>query len=431
MLTANLPIRNAIIAFWLLTFAFSLRAQTIQLDNSFGTGGKFTVDFAESGLRSSHAYSVALQPSGRIVVFGGQITGGQFGTASIATCGLTSGGVLDGGFGTAGKTLDMVNSEVRAIEPLPSGQVLRLIHSYASQSSTSILQRVNLNGFVDNSFAADLNVGAQASPVSVKARPDGRILVLLRGIGGDDSHWLVRLNANGSRDTSFGNNGVLLLNMGRLSRSAVIGLHPIDGDRVLLGGYLNTNHGPSGGNVVWAALLDGNGHLDRRFGLQGIFRMQFPFGLRIAKTLVQPDGKFVLIGNGRPVTTSQFLLVRLTRRGRPDVAFGQNGVAFGPNLSPGSHEVGYSGGLMSDGRIVVVGSHAATQTSPSSFAVGRFSAAGILESSAVTPFTPDQSSVPHDVLIQPDGKIVVAGYTRNPDASADGNLFAIARYTQQ
>ena len=90
----------------------------------------------------------------------------------------------------------------------------------------------------------------------------------------------------------------------------------------------------------------------------------------------------------------------------------------------------YSAALMSDGRIVAVGTYAATQTSVADFLVARFAPNGLRESYARTQFTQDQNSFANDVAIQPDGKLVVAGYTWNPDASADGNLFAIARYTQ-
>jgi hypothetical protein len=85
---------------------------------------------------------------------------------------------------------------------------------------------------------------------------------------------------------------------------------------------------------------------------------------------------------------------------------------------------------MNDGRIMVAGSYAASQSSPADFLVARFGTSGMLESHAITQFTPNQNSFAFDVFIQSDGKPIAVGYTRNPDVSADGNLFAIARYTQ-
>jgi uncharacterized delta-60 repeat protein len=270
-------------------------AQNIQLDPTFGVGGKVTVGFSDTGLRDSFGYRVFAQPSGRIVVVGGHLSGGQFGTLGIAACGLTSAGVLDAGFGNGGKTLEMNSSGVRVVQQLSNGQFLRL-NNAGSFPLTTVVNRLNSNGSVDSSFAANLNVGSDTTPVSMTTRSDGKIVVLLRGVGADDSQWLVRLNADGSRDASFGGNGVLLLNLRRLSRSAAIGLHVLPDNRILIGGYLSTSGAPSGGNVAWAALVDEMGNYDRRFGLQGVVRIPFVGGVRISKTLLQPDGKLLLIG---------------------------------------------------------------------------------------------------------------------------------------
>jgi uncharacterized delta-60 repeat protein len=414
-------------------FALAVRAQTLQLDPTFDSDGKLTVGFGETGLRSSYAYYVLGQPSGRVVVYGGHNIGGQFGSYGMATAGVTTAGALDMGFGTGGRILEMNGAvNVQAVESLPNGQSLRLLGvstlSFPSMSS-AVLQRLNLNGSIDGSFAANLDVNADVTPLALSIRADGKILVLLSGVGVDRSHWLVRLNASGSRDTSFGTNGVSLLDLRRLGNFAVVGAHLLADDRVLLGGYGSTTNAPQGGNVAWAVLLDKKGHFDRRFGLQGIYRLRFPYGIRVSKTQLQPDGKIVLIGHARPEGFSQLMLIRLTTRGRGDSGFGTNGLAIAPIISPGSFDVAHSGKLMVDGRIVVAGSYALTQFDRSNFLIARFSSSGVLESHAVTQFTPGFDTVAHDVFIQPDGKPVVIGYTRNPDESADGNLFAIARYT--
>src|SRR5687768_10775778 len=147
--------------FWFCVLALlcstSTLGQIIQLDQTFGAGGKVTLGFADTGQRSSTAYYVLSQASGQIVVYGGH-NSGQFGPFGIAACGLTSGGALDPGFGTAGKTLEMNGSEVRAMGRLSNGQFLRLMNVWAQSVSVG-LNRVNSNGSVDGSFVADLNVG--------------------------------------------------------------------------------------------------------------------------------------------------------------------------------------------------------------------------------------------------------------------------------
>src|SRR5687768_5311107 len=134
--------------FWFCILALlylpSTPAQVIQLDQTFGVGGKVTLGFADTGLRSSHAYYVLSQASGQTAVYGGH-NSGQFGPFGIAACGITQAGVLDAGFGIGGKTLEMNGSEVRAIKPISNGQVLRLINVW-SQSVSAGLNRLNSNG---------------------------------------------------------------------------------------------------------------------------------------------------------------------------------------------------------------------------------------------------------------------------------------------
>lgn len=414
--------------------ASAVNTQALQLDPTFDSDGKQTIGFGESGLRSSYAYYVLGQPSGRLVVYGSHNIGGQSGTYGIATAALTAAGALDAGFGTGGRILEMSDTvNVRAVESLPNGQSLRLLSVFTlsfPSTSSAVLHRLNVNGSADGLFVANLNVNADVIPLAMSTRSDGKILILLSGVGVDRSHWLVRLNANGSRDTSFGTNGVASLNLLRLGSFAPAGVHMLADDRVLIGGYGSTTGGPQGGSVAWAVLVDKKGHLDRRFGLQGVYRQRFPYGIRVSKTQLQPDGKIVLIGHAYPDGFSHLMLIRLTTRGRGDTGFGTNGISIAPTIGPGSFDVAHSGKLMSDGRIIIAGSYALTQFDRSEFLVARFSSSGVFESHAVTQFTPGFDTVAHDVFIQSDGKPVVVGYTRNPDTSADGNLFAIARYTQ-
>ena len=53
----------------------------------------------------------------------------------------------------------------------------------------------------------------------------------------------------------------------------------------------------------------------------------------------------------------------------------------------------------------------------------------MLEDNISFPFTPGQYALAYDVTLQPDGKLLVIGETKNPD-TATGSVFAIARLTE-
>jgi uncharacterized delta-60 repeat protein len=143
---------------------------------------------------------------------------------------------------------------------------------------------------------------------------------------------------------------------------------------------------------------------------------------------VQPDGKIVVAGHHQ----SGLLVMRYLSNGALDTTFGNSGKAIIPRP-----EVGFSvrGVALqpADGKIVVVGYTAGR----GDFAVTRLTATGALDtafgnqgfvttnfefgSSTDDEFATDRA---YAVLVQPDGKIVVAG-----EARIDGDYdFAVARY---
>ncbi|HTF05507.1 MAG TPA: delta-60 repeat domain-containing protein, partial [Bacteroidia bacterium] len=128
------------------------------------------------------------------------------------------------------------------------------------------------------------------------------------------------------------------------------------------------------------------------------------------------------------LTATICLLTSYTASAQPgalDLTFDGDGRVTVPVIA-GADDNGYSVAIQSDGKIVVAG---VTSTGPSDdFAVVRFSADGSLDSTfdtdGVVTTVIGSSSAIMEVVIQSDGKIVVAGYNDN-----GGNFdFAVVRY---
>jgi uncharacterized delta-60 repeat protein len=86
--------------------------------------------------------------------------------------------------------------------------------------------------------------------------------------------------------------------------------------------------------------------------------------------------------------------------------------------------------IQADGKIVVAGQSRIVPSQGSDFALVRYNADGMLDNSfgsggkVLTDFTGNFDDIAYNVLIQPDGKIVAAGYNfTTPVAN-----FALARY---
>ena len=138
---------------------------------------------------------------------------------------LLSGGVLDPTFGTAGiQTANVVQfSDPMAVATYPStgsandgkivaagwGDLPQKGMGHKPDPQVFALVRYNLNGSLDTSFGGTGQVSTYLGTGAVMAedvavQPDGKI-VAVGFVGGQFA--LVRYNANGTLDTSFGTNG--------------------------------------------------------------------------------------------------------------------------------------------------------------------------------------------------------------------------------
>ncbi len=190
-------------------------------------------------------------------------------------------------------------------------------------------------------------------------------------------------------------------------------------------------------NLLWCLLLIGfvlnadvsaQSELDTTFASTG--KAVLSGALAGARdVVVQPDNKIVMISNCSTMSGSfAFCAVRLNENGSYDTNFG--GGPLPPpgylldSMGAGSGQGGARGvALQNDGKLVLVGY--ANQT----LAMARFNPDGSLDASfgsggkVFTDVTPDSPDRANKVVIQPDGKILVVGFS----GSAYGQLF-VARY---
>ncbi len=244
------------------------------------------------------------------------------------------------------------------------------------------------------------------------AVPTNTPLIVAAGISADGLSFAVirYLEADGSRDTSWGTGGLVDTSFGAGTSSLANGVAvQADGKVVAVGGSSDVN-------PLKFALTryDTAGTLDTAFGTAGLVTLDFGgFGDTANGVAIQPDGKIVVAGLASDVALNNlFALCRLKTDGTLDGTFGTGGkvtTAFG-----GSFALGLA--LQGDGKVVACGA------SGGAFVVARYSALGVLDAGFGTAglATPTIAGVSPGaaataVTIQGDGKIVAAGY-----ASFDG-----------
>lgn len=187
------------------------------------------------------------------------------------------------------------------------------------------------------------------------------------------------------------------------------------------------------------------GDLDKTFNGTGIVTTTvgdvYNWGIDIA---VQPDGKIVTVGEaGYFHYGTTFAVVRYTITGSLDITFNDTGIVTTPigsyntgnvAIPVGTFATAYSLAFQPDGKIVAAGG--SKSNTGDDFAVARYTTSGELDSTfnnsgIVTTSIISGVNSGFTPLIQPDGKIVVSGYSerkRSKYNQVEYN-FAVVRYT--
>src|ERR1051325_4639214 len=284
-------------------------------DTTFGGGtGRVTTDF-----NGNHDVSenVVLQPDGKIIVAGWAVRQGSFNNeVSLAVARYNSDGSLDttfgGGSGKIQTPLDYFAAGGTDVALQSDGKILVVLAQYdLNENDYGLLVRYNADGSPDSSFGMGGSVFSQLPMSSVTVQPaDGKIVV-------NEGYWyhspgIARFNTNGSLDTGFGSGGSVTVPAGLGFTSLAI--DPA-GKIVAAGGSVT-------GSTFEFALFRFNvdGSPDSSFDGDGIVRAP---SLQWAKSIViQYDGKIVAAGFGHGPGNSDLALARYNANGSLDNTFG-------------------------------------------------------------------------------------------------------------
>ena len=262
-------------------FALARYTPDGKLDPSFGRGGIVRTDVG--GIDDANA--VALQPDGRIVVVGST---GPSGGEDYAVVRYVPDGNLDPSFGRGGIVRTDVGGidHARAVALQPDGRIV---------VAGTVLARYTSDGTLDPSFGSGGIVKTRGfgSFSAVALQPDGKVVAggstYPVQVAGDFA--FARYTPDGTLDASLGSGGVVKT-LGSLFPGAVA-FQP-DG-KVVMGG----STGQGGGDFAVARYTPG-GTLDPSFGGGTVTTDIGGSDSGIRAIALQPDGKIVVAGHGRP-----------------------------------------------------------------------------------------------------------------------------------
>lgn len=393
-----------------------VRCETPALPGGFDTGFGVLGKVAE-GLPGG-AIAIARQSSGHIVATNG---------ARLVR--YTAAGRLDTGFGGGAGFVDnllpMTGGEVADLAVLPDDRIVVAGRVLQPGKSTPYFQmaaaRFAADGTRDTGFgqaglATFRLAGVGEDARRVLAQPDGRVLLVGQSTAlvnpalpstANNNIAVVRLATNGSIDASFGTGGATIADALKLDFATAAALQP-DGRLFVAGSTTDNNADPT--DTVFTR-LSADGQIEPGFGRAPAYSMLSDEAVDAA---VQPDGKIVLLVVARGLN-AEVTLARLNPDGSLDTAFGTQGLVrgdFGPH-----DDLPRAMALQADGKIVVAAQLSAA-VGPPDFGLLRYLPDGTPDTGFGTggvlrvDFFGGWDSA-NDIVVQPDGRIVVAGFARS------------------
>ena len=248
---------------------------------------------------------------------------------------------------------------------------------------------------------------------AVTIQPDGKIIVGGYAVIDEVQQFtLARINSDGTVDTSFGSP---FINTIIGTESAINALKiQADGKIVALGTTFI-----AGQSNITLARYNGDGTLDAAFGSAGIVTTLVGTGTSGVDLAIQPDGAIVAVGTAIISGIPQFVGARYLSNGDLDNNFGAGGIV---TTLIDDRAIGQGMLLQNDGKIIVAGK--STQAGISRFALVRYNSDGSLDNSfgsnGVVTTTIGTQANGFSIDLHADGKIVMAG-------SSDDD-WALARY---
>jgi len=335
---------------------------------------------------------------------------------------LAAAGDFDSSYNRLGFTREVIAEASRSfgLAIYPTGEIVSSgFYFDASMQSHAVVWRHLPDGSLDETFG-DSGVAfptwapsSQFAETSVAIDNQNRIVIVTPM---PTSHLVHRLNFDGSVDSSFSGTGSTNVPLGQ-SVLAIAGVAIQPDDQIVgAGGAINPGSGRSE-FVVYR--LQEDGQLDPNFGGTGLVYTQMTAGGgidRATAVALQPDGKIVAAGRARTLQPDSFFDVAVARyspTGVLDAGFGINGRVI---FSVLDDDFGRKVVIQPDGKIVVAGSFCVGPSSDNYcyLGVSRVDDQGMLDLSfggtgAVYTDVGDQGGFAYDLALGSDDKIVVVG----------------------
>ena len=317
-----------------------------------------------------------------------------------------------------------------------TGKILLVGSTTDYQTYRMLLIQLNADGTPDSSFGTNgivlqsvSAVGPNAEDMAYDVVVDNVGNILVCGSSYDENYVrrpvVVRFTPSGVLDTAFGTDGVATIPVNAVGESAFKGIMVQPDGKIVATGYF-------GQTELWYLLLlvrfNADGTLDESFSDDGIVKHNYGNVDDEADDLaLTPDGSILVSGMTVTATYNySALLMKFSPVGEVDASFGNAGAVV-EDLD--DYDYGWDVVLQADGRIIMAGTSGDGPPNGFDLAVWKYMPDGTPDntfgnSGTVQHVIPDHYTMIYAMAVQADGKILIGGQART---TVNENYFFTAR----
>jgi uncharacterized delta-60 repeat protein len=298
------------------------------IDSGFGQGGFVYMNWNGLDGAFGNAYAIAVQKvtnndgttTEKIIVAGSAASGG------LRVDRYNSDGSIDTSFGGgAGKVIVSNGGYALAVAIQPGDQKILTI------GDVGVMVRLQVNGSLDTSFGTGGIIQTSLKARSIAIQSTGRIITCGGTTGGQSLTFVSRFNTNGSPDDggrADATPGDAFGTSGKAQVASCLIARVDTSDRILAaGGAAQANATKKSSYSDFAVKrLNANGSTDTTFGVNGTRTVDFS-GLNDTLWSIDVDslGRIILSGETNSASGTNSGIARLGPSGSLDASFGQNG----------------------------------------------------------------------------------------------------------
>jgi uncharacterized delta-60 repeat protein len=335
---------------------------TGDIDTAFGDQGRALHPFF-NGIKV-----VKVQEDGKILV-GSSYNNDVAIARYLANGTLDTGFAFDGTYyNTTADENSFPSHEVIDMEIQSDNKIVGLTTSYIANENKIRLFRLNSNGILDNTLNVNDSFGETDFPVALSIQTDGRLLI--NGYyynGSNPSVFIARYNSNGAIDTTFNSNGRRTFTITNTTAVTVTDLLLQTDGKILLSGKYFSN-----ADALFIIRLNANGTFDTTFSGDGFQGASIDVNFSSSgKISLQSDGKIIQMDSFYNNTTDNedMLLVRYTANGDLDNTFFNGSAGFTLAFNSYNDRVGFMS--ITNNKLFISG-NAETTVVDNNMAFGRY-----------------------------------------------------------